>query len=455
MSAYFDGSQDTICAPSTPPGFGGVSVIRVSGPSSLSIVSKLFSFSRVPESHNVYFGDFAFQNKVIDEVLVTYFAKGRSYTGEETIEISCHGSPVIVEEISQALIQSGCRTADKGEFTFRAFMNGNIDLVQAESVLSLIESQTQKAHTTALRHLKGDLSVQLKKIQENLKQSLAHLEANIDFSLENLETMSSDEILQKLKNSYESTQALVKSYTIGKIVSDSLKVVLLGEPNVGKSSLFNSLINQDKAIVTPIAGTTRDLVESSVVFNGYKVQFVDTAGIHETQDTIEQIGISKSKKELEDADLILCILDLSLKGTFDFSLLKGFAHKTIFVGNKDDIKQTSYSDFLNENLPKNKYIEVSALQKASLSKIWNLIDEKLKESFIDTSVVVLKQRQFELLKSLENNLEKSISALSQDYSSEFVALELRSALENTYEILGERFDDQVLAKVFQEFCIGK
>jgi tRNA modification GTPase len=455
MSAYFDGSQDTICAPSTPPGFGGVSVIRVSGPSSLSIVSKLFCFPRTPQSHHVYFGDFVYENKSIDEVLVTYFAKGRSYTGDETIEISCHGSPIVVEEILQALIRSGCRAADRGEFTFRAFMNGNIDLVQAESVLSLIESQTQKAHTAALRQLKGDLSIQLKKIQENLKQSLAHLEANIDFSLENLETMSSDEILQKLKSSHESTQALVKSYTIGKIVSNSLKVVLLGEPNVGKSSLFNSLINQDKAIVTPIAGTTRDILESSVVFNGYKVQFVDTAGIHETQDAIEQLGITKTKKELEDADLILCILDLSLKSAFDFGLLKGYAHKTIFVGNKDDIKQTSYSDFLNENLPKNKYIEVSALQKESLSKIWSLIDEKLKESFVDTSVVVLKQRQFELLKSLENNLEKSISALSQDYSPEFVALELRSALENTYEILGERFDDQVLVKVFQEFCIGK
>lgn len=453
--AYLNGPEDTICAPATPSGFGGVSIIRVSGPRSLEICKNIFKFPQNIESHKIYFGDLNYNNKTLDEVLVSYFQRGKSYTGDETIEISCHGSPVIVEEILQTLLTLGCRLAEKGEFTFRAYMNGNIDLVQAESVLTLVESQTQRAHQTALRHLKGELSDKIKSIQSSLQLSLAHLEANIDFSLENLETMDMSEIISRVQSAHTTTAELIKSYSLGKIVSDSLKVVLVGEPNVGKSSLFNKLINQDKAIVTPIAGTTRDLVEASVVFNGYKIQFVDTAGVHQTMDPIEQIGISKSKQELQDADLILCVLDLSLRGGFDFSLLKGFANKTIFVGNKDDIKQTSYSDFLSDNMPKHNYIEVSAMNQGSLKKIWDIIDQKLKESFVDSSVVVLKQRQFELLTSLDTNVEKALQALQQDYSSEFIALELRSALEASYELLGEKFDDQVLAKIFQEFCIGK
>ncbi len=453
--AYLNGPDDTICAPATPSGFGGVSIIRVSGSRALEICKSIFKFPLQVNSHKIYFGDLSYNSKIIDEVLISYFQKGKSYTGDETIEISCHGSPVIVEEIIQVLLELGCRLAERGEFTFRAYMNGNIDLVQAESVLTLVESQTQRAHQTALRHLKGELSEKIKSIQSSLQLSLAHLEANIDFSLENLETMQTTEITSRVLQAHKTTQELIRSYSLGKIVSDSLKVVLVGEPNVGKSSLFNKLINQDKAIVTPIAGTTRDLVEASVVFNGYKIHFVDTAGVHQTNDPIEQIGISKSKQELQDADIILCILDLSLKGGFDFNLLKGYANKTVFVGNKDDIKQTSYSEFLFQNLPKHNYIEVSAMNKDSLKKIWDIIDQKLKESFVDSSVVVLKQRQFELLTSLESNIDKALSALQQDYSSEFIALELRTALEASYELLGEKFDDQVLAKIFQEFCIGK
>ncbi len=453
--AYLNGPEDTICAPATPPGFGGVSIIRVSGPRSLEICKKIFKFPSQVDSHKIYFGDIFHQEKTVDEVLVSYFQKGKSYTGDETIEISCHGSPVIVEEIIQLLLSHGCRLAERGEFTFRAYMNGNIDLVQAESVLTLVESQTQRAHQTALRHLKGELSDKIKAVQNSIQLSLAHLEANIDFSLENLETMNPEEIISRIGSAHKTTKELVSSYSLGKIVSDSLKVVLVGEPNVGKSSLFNKLINQDKAIVTPIAGTTRDLVEASVVYNGFKIHFVDTAGVHQTLDPIEQIGISKSKQELQDADIILCVLDLSLRGGFDFDLLKGYAAKTIFVGNKDDIKKTSYSDFLSENMPKHNYIEVSAMNKKSLQKIWDIIDQKLKDSFVETSIVVLKQRQYELLASLESRIENALKALRQDYSPEFIAIELRFALEASYELLGEKFDDQVLAKIFQEFCIGK
>lgn len=430
-------------------------MVRVSGPQALSIVQKHFRFKNPPETHRVYYGDFFKEESIIDEVLVSYFEQGRSFTGEEVLEISSHGSPIILDEIVQTLILGGCRLADRGEFTFRAYMNDRIDLVQAEGVLSLIESTTSQAREVALKHLKGGLSQEVFGIQKSLEGCLAHLEAEIDFSHENLETMNYENIRNQVQRCLRSATELASSYTVGKMISDSMRVVLLGEPNVGKSSLFNALVGQERAIVTPVAGTTRDTVEASVIRRGYKVRFIDTAGVHDTQDSIEKIGISKTKSEISEADLILCVLDLSLKSNFDFSLLKGLSHKTVFVGNKDDIKSVSYSDFLKENMPKHKYIEVSAVQKNSLDKIWDVIDEQLVQSPVETSLVVLKQRQFELLEGLKTSLEKTLMAIQDKLSPEFVAVDLRVALSNSMEILGERLDDQVLTKIFQEFCIGK
>lgn len=460
MANLLNSPDDTICAPATPPGFGGVSIIRVCGPRSLEITKNFFKFPTTIESHKSYFGDLFFQEASttnnIDEVLVTYFEKGKSYTGDETVEISCHGSPVVVEEILQKLTQSGCRSAERGEFTFRAFMNGNLDLVQAESVLSLIESQTQRAHQAALRQLKGELSQQIKSIQEALQYSLAHLEANIDFSLENLETMDLSEITSRIENSQKTIEKLVQSYTQGKILSDSMKIVLVGEPNVGKSSLFNQLIQKDKAIVTSIAGTTRDVLESSVVFNGFKISFSDTAGIHDTKNEIEKIGIQKSKQELIEADFIFYVLDLSRdEKALDLNLVKDFKNKILFIGNKSDIQKISYEKDIQEFFNGSPYIEVSATDGKSLHKVWQLIDQKLKDTLIETSAVVLKQRQFELISLLQSNTEKTLQTLQQGLSTEFAAVELRSALENCYELLGEKFDDQILGRIFQEFCIGK
>jgi tRNA modification GTPase len=336
-------NEQTICAISTPHGVGGIAVIRISGKEALSVckkISKKLSKKTNIESHKAYFSDiFDLDKNKVDETLITYFAEGKSFTGEEVVEISCHGSRFITQQILDLLIKCGCRMAYKGEFTFRAFMNGKIDLVQAESVLSLIESQNEASAKVALRQLEGHVSKEFEVIISDLTWCLAHIEASIDFIEQGVEVVDQNVLISKLKGINQSLEKLINSYQSGRLIKDGIKVALIGEPNVGKSSLLNMLLQNNKAIVTPIAGTTRDVIDGEIVFDGIKFNISDTAGLRETQDQVEIIGIDKSKKEAENADVLCFVLDCSQKD-WERSLqlatqLKNA--KKIFLLNKSDI----------------------------------------------------------------------------------------------------------------------
>jgi tRNA modification GTPase len=451
--------EDTICAIATPSGHGGISVVRICGPRTLEISRKLMNLPIDIESHRAYLTivKSADQKKQIDEALVTYFGEGKSFTGDETIEISCHGSPVISEEIVQNLILAGCRLAEKGEFTFRAFMSGRIDLLQAESILTLIQSDTKKAAEVSLRQLKGELSTKVKEMQDKMTWLLAHLEASIDFSLEDLQTVDYETTRVKVEEIYKLNKNLLDSYKKGKVITDSLSVVLLGEPNAGKSSLFNQLIKNDKAIVTEIAGTTRDILESYAMIAGIKVKFVDTAGLHDTKDVVEIIGIQKTKDQLRDADHIFYVVDgTQSRAEIDQSILEKYQDKIVFILNKKDLPNFKENfTYVTGKKVDNKIFAVSAKNPETLEGVVEYLETQIKQSFHESSAVVLKTRQFELLEKMNQCLERAKDLSSQNASSEFTAFELRDALECCFDLLGERLDDQVMAKVFQEFCIGK
>ena len=471
-----DRNQDTICAVSTPHGVGGISVIRVSGSHSLSIVSRICSFLPVkPESHRVYFGILkSIEGIDVDEVLVTYFQHGKSFTGEEVIEISCHGSPVLCQSIIQLLVLLGARPADRGEFTYRAFMNGKLDLVQAESVLSLIESQSQQAARLALRQLKGSVSAKLEDIENDMTWILAHAEAGIDFSTEGIKVVDNSIVLDKLNKIEASLDELVGTFKVGRLLKDGVRVVLMGLPNVGKSSLLNTFLEDDRAIVTDIPGTTRDVIHGDTSFNGVKFTFLDTAGLRDSaSDLVEKIGIQKSREAATESDLVFFVFDvengisseeLDILDTLD-------PERTFILGNKIDRLAGSLTADHVESLVRNskffrkivnpaEYFKrrvffVSALDKTVRERILKELAQEFTESQLENTVLISNSRHLENLNRALENTRRSKDVVIQGLGDEFLALEFKEALVAIQETLGKRFDDQIMDRVFKEFCIGK
>lgn len=469
MSFGGDRDQLTVCAVATPPGYGGISVIRVSGSQALSVVRKCFPKLPVEAvSHKAYFGTVYDPSTMvgIDQVLVLYLAEGKSFTGEHTLEISCHGSPIICDQILKALINSGASAALPGEFTYRAFMNNRLDLVQAESVLSLIESRSQKAAQLSFRQLEGDLSEKIEAIEKELTWCLAHIEANIDFATEGLEVSSMNELISKVESCSVEVNKLLKTYQQGKIIKDGLKVALVGQPNAGKSSLLNLLLGFDRAIVDATPGTTRDVVDADTVFKGIRIVFQDTAGLREgTRDHIEAIGIQRSQNAAESADLIVFVFDAE-KGwsSEDEKWLKRVAGKPVlFLTNKMDRVST---DFDREKLVKNLQLSVagghspvlfvSALDKMCRELILDEIYKSvIKSEKSDDEVALSQARHYENLLKARKFMDQSILSMKEGVGAEFVSLELKEALIALQETLGKYFDDQIMDRVFKEFCIGK
>lgn len=470
-----DRDQDTICAVSTPHGVGGISVLRVSGPRSLAAVSALCSFlPELPESHKIYFGNLKNREKnfEIDEVLVSYFKHGRSFTGEEVIEISCHGSPVICQSILSELVALGVRPADRGEFTYRAFMNGNLDLVQAESVLSLIESQSQQAAKLALRQLKGSLSQKLEVVEDDMTWILAHAEAGIDFSTEDIKIVDNSKVIERLKKIEKSLDELVGTFKAGRILKDGFRIVLTGLPNVGKSSLLNLFLEDDRAIVTDIPGTTRDVIHGDTSFEGVKFTFLDTAGLRESvSDLVEKIGIQKSREAQGESDLVFFVYDVE-KGLLpeELDILNGLEpERTYILGNKvDRLKSTPQisaevlksSKFFQKigDLPgflKRRVFFVSALDKSIRASMLTELVQELGDLQKENTVLISNSRHYENLNRALDNTRRSQSVVGSGLGDEFLALELKEALVSIHETLGKRFDDQIMDRVFKEFCIGK
>lgn len=472
-----DRDKDTICAVSTPHGVGGISVIRVSGPLTLSLVSRIALFLPAhPESHRVYYGNLISveSGDEIDEVLVSYFKTGKSFTGEEVIEISCHGSPVICQAILNQLIQLGARAAEPGEFTYRAFMNGKLDLVQAESVLSLIESQSQQAAKLALRQLKGTLSKKLEAIEDDMTWILAHAEASIDFSTEGIKVVEDDVVQSRLSRIEVQLKELVGTFKVGKLLKDGFHIVLTGLPNVGKSSLLNLFLEDERAIVTEIPGTTRDVIHGDTSYKGVKFTFIDTAGLRdETTDLVERIGIQRSYEAHQESDAVFFVYDVEHGfSAEELQVLDTLnPQKTYILGNKID-KFTSAPgiDVLQAQLRESKFFQkisdksafftrrvffVSALDKKARSLVLDELIGEVSDLQRENTVLVSNARHFENLTRALENTTRSKSLVDQGMGSEFLALELKEALIAIQETLGKRFDDQIMDRVFKEFCIGK
>lgn len=466
--------NSTICALSTPPGSGGIAVIRVSGPAAFRCTRSLCPFLPAnPESHRVYFGTARELRgaDAIDDVLVACFATGRSFTGEETAEINCHGSPVLTASLLKELVEAGCRPARPGEFTFRAFMNGRIDLVQAEGVLSLIESQSKSAARAALRQLKGRLSAELSKIEDGLVWILAQLEASIDFSTEGIEVMSSEAVRDRAQDVITSCDRLLDSYRQGRLFAEGLRVALVGRPNVGKSSLLNALIQEDRAIVTAVPGTTRDLVEGRIMVQGVPVTVVDTAGLRETGDEVERIGIERARQTLEKADLVFHVIESSRvlldEEKADIAALvalpenDGADRHYILINKIDAADGDAVAARLRElaavGITKRtaKIFEVSARTRHGLEELEELLATKVRADASEMSEVVMQARHFEGLQKIHSCAARALALITKDESAEFIAFELQDAIRAIHELLGKEFNEQVIDRIFKEFCIGK
>lgn len=461
-------NEQTICAISTAYGQGGIAVIRVSGPISLEASKKIIPKlnQKKIESHKAYFAEVIdTKGNKVDEVLATYFAEGKSFTGDEVVEISCHGSTYISQKILDLLIENGCFLADRGEFTFRAFMNNRIDLVQAESVLSLIESQNELSAKVALRQLDGHVSKDFDRMESELTWCLAHIEASIDFSTEGIDVVDTQVLIQKLKEIKVEVERLVDTYQAGKLLKEGVKLVLLGKPNVGKSSLLNLLVQDEKAIVTEVAGTTRDVIEAKTVFNGVQFQISDTAGLRETKDQVELIGVDRSKKEALKADVLCVVLGLDEESSWAETLALAEvikATKTLYLVNKADLFSGVQIDEVRKKLqsivmgldPK-AVLLTSHLDSGTRTRVLTGAKEIVGDlSYLDQAIIS-SARQFEGAQYCIQMIEKSLSELEQDIGAEFVAMYLKEALVSLQRILGRVYDDQILDRVFKEFCLGK
>lgn len=471
-----DRDKDTVCAVSTPHGVGGISVIRISGSNAVEIVSKVCPFvTRKLETHRAYYGNLIDRNgNIIDEVVATYFTQGKSFTGEHTFEISCHGSPSICQSVLAELVNFGARPADRGEFTYRAFMNGKLDLVQAESVLALIESQSQQATKMALRQLKGELSIQLQSIENNMTWILAHAEAGIDFSTEDIKVVDNSEVLSRLDTIEAELSTLVASFNKGRIIKDGFRVVFTGIPNVGKSSLLNLFLQDERAIVTHIAGTTRDVIDGDASYQGVKFTFVDTAGLRTgASDLVEQIGIQRSRAATDEADFVFFVYDvnqgltleeLEILNSLDEQRSFILANKSdLFSGNQNkELIETHLGDsnfFKNisdkEAFLKSRVFFVSALDKRIRALVLDELLQEFGDLEIENTVLISNARHLENLNKALENTQRARSVVQVGLGDEFLALEFKEALIAIQETLGKRFDDQIMDRVFKEFCIGK
>lgn len=442
MSNFFE----TIAAPATPLSYGGIGVIRISGEEALNIVSKFFN-KKIKEN-SINHGWIIDNDKKIDEVIVLYFKAPKSYTGEDVIEIQTHGSPVVIKKILNLLLDSGARLADRGEFTKRAFLNRKMDLTEAEAVLDLINSKTTKSASKNASNLSGALYLEISKMRERIIEILAKITASIDFP-EDVKEVSYNEIIDSLVPVKEKIENILKNAKNHNILREGINISVIGRPNVGKSSLFNALLNLERAIVTDIAGTTRDTIKESFEIKGILATLTDTAGIREDEniDKVEQIGIKQAKNSITESDIVLLLFD-GIEGiTKDdreiFELAKG--KKSILVATKADIQEIKH-----ENA-----ISISSKTGYNIDKLKNLIYEALIDINIDDSEFTTNQRQQKSLKDALDFINNALFAAQNEELQDLISIDIKSALVSLGEISGEVINDEILNGIFEKFCIGK
>ena len=452
--------NDTIATISTVLGVGAISIIRVSGPESIEIVNKIFTkdLSNI-ESHTINYGYIKDGENIIDEVLVSLMKAPKTYTREDLIEINCHGGIATTNKTLELLIKNGCRLAEPGEFTKRAFLNGRIDLVQAEAVNSLLNATTDISRKQAINELQGNNSNLIKELREKLIQMISNIEVNIDYpEYEDIEELTNSKILPKLKDYVSNLETIISKSKEGRIIKEGINVALIGKPNVGKSSLLNTLLEEEKAIVTNIAGTTRDIVEGQINISGVVFNLIDTAGIRETDNVIEQIGVEKSKKVIKDCNLILLIFNnndiLTDEDKEIFNYVKETNKPIIIIINKVDLETQLNKEYLSKDY---KIVEISTKTKAGINDLKETIKEtfNLEKIITDDINYSFNSRSIGLLEKSKDKIVAAINAINDNYPVDIVELEIKSAWEILGEIIGETYTEELLDNLFSRFCLGK
>ncbi|MEM1283475.1 MAG: tRNA uridine-5-carboxymethylaminomethyl(34) synthesis GTPase MnmE [Chlamydiota bacterium] len=447
---------ETIAAVATPPGEGGVAIIRISGKQAVAVADKVFSQPVASfDSHTVHYGRVVDDSGLpVDDVLLIPMLGKRSFTGEDTIEIHCHGGTLITRRVLDVILRNGARQALPGEFSFKAFMNGKIDLSQAEAIQELICAKNERALDAAEGQLQGKLSQKIQSFQKQLTDIAAILEAWVDFPEEGLEFASVEEVIKKLELASEQMKTLLDTFHDGRIIHDGLALCLVGAPNVGKSSLMNALLDKERAIVSTTPGTTRDIVEDHMRLNGLNLRLIDTAGIRETSEEIEEEGIRRSHQAMRDADLILLVLESNrLPTPTEKELLASVPkEKTIVVFNKIDLPQTNL-------IPLDDYFcaKVSAKDRIGLDELQQLIDRVVWDHGVPSKeeVLITNVRHKEALQDAYESCNQLISGLQSQMSPEFLTMDMRHCLHSLGKIIGTDVSEEILTSIFSNFCIGK
>ena len=446
--------NDTIVAISTALGEGAISIIRVSGDDAISIVNNIFKgkdLSKVA-SHTINYGHIIYKDEIIDEVLVSVMKAPKTYTKEDIIEINTHGSIAVVNKIMEILLLKGCRLAEPGEFTKRAFLNGRIDLTEAEGVMDLINSETELTRKMAVNEISGKVSKLITDLRDNIVALISNIEVNIDYpEYEDIEVVTINKIKAEVKYMKEKLLEILKLSEDGKVLKDGIKTVILGKPNVGKSSLLNALLEEDKAIVTDVKGTTRDIVEGNIIVGGVKLNLIDTAGIRESNDVVEKIGIEKSLNLIDEAELVLLVLDGSEEFTEEdkFLLDKTKDKKRIVIMNKDDLE--------SNNTYNKDVIKISAKAGIGIEKIKERIKELFNVgAFLSKNLTFFTNvRQITLLKSAIESLEEVEKGINEQMEIDMIEIDLKLVWEKLGDIIGANYTEELIDNLFSRFCLGK
>lgn len=450
--------NDTIAAISTTVGVGAISIIRVSGPNSIKIVNKIFKEKDLEkvESHTIHYGHIIYKGEIQDEVLVTIMKSPKTFTTEDVVEINCHGSIAVTKKILEILLTLGCRLAEPGEFTKRAFLNGRIDLLEAEGVMDLITSKSESEKKLALNQIGGKVSNLIKNLRQKILEVLANIEVKIDYpEYEDIEDVTYNDLNNNIIEVEEEIKRIIKESENGKIIKEGIKTAIIGRPNVGKSSILNNLLEEEKAIVTDIEGTTRDTVEGSIVINGIILDLIDTAGIRKTEDKVESIGVNKSLQIIEKADLILFVLNNNEELTeYDKEILEKIKEKNhIIIINKIDLENKLEINQLKEE----NIVKISALKDNSLEELKNKIIEmyNLEELESKDATYLTNARGLSLLKQSQEIILDIKSGIATQQPIDMIEIDLKRIWELLGEITGETYQEELINQLFSQFCLGK
>jgi tRNA modification GTPase len=450
--------NDTIIALTTPQGVSALAVIRLSGTDAIQITDKVFTGKKLQaqSSHTVHLGTIGSDTKTIDEVLVTVFKEPNSFTKENAVEISCHGSPVIVREIIKLFLQHGVRLAEPGEFTKRAFLNGRFDLAQAEAVADLIHAETDNARQAALNQMRGGFSKEIKHLREELIHFASLIELELDFGEEDVEFAGRSDLRNLILKIQSYLARLISSFEQGNVIKNGIPTVIAGKPNAGKSTLLNALLNEERAIVSDIPGTTRDVIEDEMILDGIAFRFMDTAGLRDTSDTIEAIGVSRTRESMKKAALILYLFDLASTTQTEIEAeeaeVKALGIPYIKVGNKVD----AASPTLLNKIENQNFVFISAATQKNLDILKEVILNQVKISTVKQGdVLVTNLRHFQKLTETQDALTRVLQGLDTGITGDFLAMDIRQSLHHLGEITGQITSEDLLANIFSKFCIGK